>query len=202
MKKIFLVSYTLFFSAFLFAEDLGVYGKLYPINEKDLIQLIKEKIEQKKLSGDYHKLKNDLLENGRQYADRPNGAALPRAYTSREFAIDPTYTLDRDITDGKGNIIYPKGYTFNPLDIKSFNGVLCFFNGDDLQQIDWAKENCNEINFKKIMASGSIKKVTKIIKGRIYFDQNGFLINHFRIENLPATVRQIGNLLYVKEFSF
>ena len=51
-----------------------------------------------------------------RYLGPPDKGALPRARRDRTFPVDLTYTTSIDVPDGKGGILYPKGYIFNPLD--------------------------------------------------------------------------------------
>ena len=56
------------------------------------------------------------------------------ARKERTFLVDMTYTLDRDIADEKGNVVYPKGYTFNPLDYITYPGTLVILDGNSPTQ--------------------------------------------------------------------
>lgn len=183
------------------AADLGQLGKTYPIIEPDLIDTIKAMLAEKQANGELDALHDDLRENGKEYVRRPPGKPLPRATVYRAFAIDPTYTLANDIKDAEGRMLYKAGFTFNPLHIKPLTTTLCFIDGDDPAQITWLEEVCGDaILFKRILINGDYNHVTKTTKAKVYFDQQGFLTSHFRIEAVPAVVRQAGGLLYVEQF--
>lgn len=184
-----------------YAKDLGQLGKSYPIAEPDLIETIKAMLAEKQANGELDAMHNDLKENGKRFVRRPPGKPLPRATDYRAFAIDPTYTVPEDVKDAEGRVLYKAGFTFNPLEIKPLTRTLCFIDGDDPDQVKWLDEFCgDEVSFKRILINGDYIEVTNNTKARIYFDQNGFLISHFRIQAVPAVVRQSGGLLYVEEF--
>lgn len=182
-------------------HDLGQLGKVYPVIERDMTEVIKEKIEEKQKSGVFNALNEDLVNKGRAYVSRPNGTQLPRAKEYRAFLIDPTYTLERDIHNGDGQLLFKKGYSFNPLAIKPMTKTLCFIDGDDEQQVEWLQQYCGSGNeFKNILTNGDYQQTFKKTGFRLYFDQGGYLAAKFRIAGLPAVVRQSGNHLYVEEY--
>jgi conjugal transfer pilus assembly protein TraW len=199
LKVALLVACTASFSAS--ANDLGQMGKTYPIAESDLIETIKAKLAERQASGELDALNKKWQNDGKQYVRRPPGKALPRATEYRAFAVDPTYTVPNDIKDTDGKVLYKAGFTFNPLQVKPLTRTLCFIDGDDPDQVNWLERYCsNAVSFKRILINGDFLEVSKKTKARIYFDQRGFLLSHFRIEAVPAVVRQSRELLYVEEF--
>lgn len=185
------------------SEDLGQLGKVYPVIERDMVEVIKERISEKQKSGELDTLHKTLQSKGKEFVRRPVGKKLPRAGAYRSFLVDPSYTLERDIKDADGNILFRKGYTFNPLEIKPLTKTLCFIDGDDKEQVEWLKQYCGKgVEFKNILVNGDYEKVAKDVGERMYFDQKAYLLTKFRIENLPAVVRQSGKYLYVEEYKY
>ena len=200
-KRVYLVVCIVFFSSTLYANDLGKLGKSYPIVEPDLIETIKKMLMEKQDNGELDEFNNEWAENAKGYVRSPPGKSLPRATAYRDFAIDPTFTVQNDILDGEGNVLYYKGFTFNPLLIKPLTQTLCFIDGDDPDQIEWLKTHCGEEHgFKRILIDGDFYKASEYLNMRLYFDQNSVLLTHFRLEAVPAVVRQSGDILYVEEF--
>ncbi len=194
-----LVAFIVSFKAL--STDLGQLGKSYPIIEPDLIETIKTMLQKKQDSGEMDVLNERLKGNAKTYVQRPPGVSLPKAAEYRGFAVDPTYTVSQDIRDAHGKVLFPAGYTINPLTIKPLTKALCFIDGDDVEQVQWLEKYCpDNYRFKRILVNGDFNLVTKKTKSRVYFDQKGYLISHFRIKALPAVVRQSGGLLYVEEF--
>lgn len=201
MKKHLLVALSAFFSCNLLATDLGTLGTVYPIAERNLIDMIKGRLMEKEKSGELETLHNGLKDRAIQYAKRPNGVFIPRAAKYRALEINPTYTLDRDITDENGNVLFKAGMQVNPLDVKPLTKALCFVDGDDAEQLEWVREHCTgNIRNKIILVNGNIETAGKFLNRRIYFDQEASLVQKFQIQSLPAVIRQSGKVIYVEEF--
>jgi len=199
IKVTLLVAYTA--SSSFASEDLGQLGKVYPVIERDMTEIIKEKIAEKKQSGEIDRLHKRLEKRGLERVKRPIGVKKSRAISYRSFLIDPTYTVQSDIKDAKGAVLYPRGYSFNPLDIKPLTKTLCFIDGDDDEQIEWLMQYCGDgQEFKNILVNGDYQHAVNETGLRLYFDQGGYLSTKFRVDALPAVVRQSGKYLYVEEY--
>lgn len=183
------------------AKDLGLIGPSYPIIERDLIDVIHARIQNKIEAGELDALHQGLIEDSKSYAARPPGTILPRAQAYRAVEINPVYTLEQDITDADGKVLFKAGTQVNPLHIKPLSKMLCFIDGDDLQQVAWVKTHCSEdLANKLILVNGDYLAITKQLNRRLYFDQQGYLIARFDIRSLPAVIRQSGEVLYLEEF--
>ena len=66
---------------------------------------------------------------------------LPKAKEDRTFTVDLTYTLEFDIPDGNGGILFPKGYSFNPLNYAGLPNILVFIDGGDTHQVAWFRNS-------------------------------------------------------------
>ena len=65
--------------------------------------------------------------------------ALPRATKDTTSIVDLTHTLEQDLVDAQGTILYPRGFTFNPLQYVTLSGVLVVIDGSDPEQVAWFK---------------------------------------------------------------
>jgi conjugal transfer pilus assembly protein TraW len=138
------------------AKHLGTFGATYSIVEKDALEEIRDKAR----TTNWERAFSREMWEKKLRAYRPSELkALPRAERENVFTVDLTYTLDFDIPDGKGGILYPKGYTFNPLDYVSFPNTLVFIDGSDPIQCGACggapkrkpfrgERNCNRYHFK------------------------------------------------------
>src|SRR5690606_30582915 len=108
------------------ANDLGVIGATYPVIERDLVEVIQERLRQKMEAGELDDLHQGMVEGAKDYVRRPPGVVLPRAHKYRALEISPQYTLDQDIVDAEGKILFKAGTQVNPLEIKPLTKVLCF----------------------------------------------------------------------------
>ena len=65
--------------------------------------------------------------------------ALPRATKDNTFSVNPSHTLEEDAKDANGQVLYPRGFTFNPLRYVSLSGSLVVIDGSDPEQVAWFK---------------------------------------------------------------
>ena len=82
------------------------------------------------------------MEQVRQTQERYQPAnlhALPRAEKDTTTRVDLTHTLEQDLVDAQGTILYPAGFTFNPLRYVSLSKALVVIDGSDPEQVAWFK---------------------------------------------------------------
>jgi conjugal transfer pilus assembly protein TraW len=88
------------------AINLETVGVTYEIVEEDALAAFQERARQVDWNKVFGRKKTEKLI--REY--KPKGlVSLPRASEDRTFHVDMTYTLEFDIPDGKGGILYPRG---------------------------------------------------------------------------------------------
>jgi conjugal transfer pilus assembly protein TraW len=124
--------------------------------------------------------------------------SLPTALAATEQYLDLSYTAPRDITDAEGNIIYPEGYRFNPLEHRRFRTMIVI-DGSDESQVDWADnlEDAADPMTRIVITKGDIAALSQRFKRRIY-RLHPQVAQRFRIENVPTIVQQKGAVLAVK----
>ena len=122
------------------------------------------------------------------------------ARKEKTFLVDMTYTLEMDLTDTKGNIIYPRGYTFNPLDYIVYPKTLVILDGRSPKQLAWFKASTlkSDLMVTLLLTDGSYWELSRTLKRPIFY-ANSALINVFRIEAVPSIVKQKGNMMEVTE---
>lgn len=181
-------------------QDLGVVGKTYRITEIDLSAFIKSRLMEMEKNGSLDAINKDFFEQTKGNIKNPPGRKMGRALQKRVGFYDPRITLKTDIRDAKGRVIFRRGTTVNPLDIKAFNRVLCFIDGNDSVQVEWVRVNCPEGYLHRIiLVNGSPETLAKKEKRRFYFDQQASLSRRFGIEALPAVVSMKGGKINVEE---
>lgn len=177
-------------------QDFGTRGKVFPIKEESLLVEITRKLKVAKEDGSLEKLQNEFTQKVKDKINRPNPVAnVKRAKENRSWTYNPTYRQDKDIKDGRGNIIVRAGTTVNALDTMSWGEPIIFIDGDDKEQVAFAKKQKGKITLTR----GAPLELANNIGRRVYFDQGGILCAKFKIENVPAKVEQEGNLLRVSE---
>ena len=175
---------------------VGRAGAVYPIAEKDALSELMQKVRQVDWKRQFSGLGQSVQ------AFQPSDLArLPRARHDRTFMVDPTYTLPFDIPDGKGGILYPKGYTFNPLDYVSLPDVLVFIDGADKRQLEWFQNSpyAKAPNVMLLLTGGSYPEVEKKLQRPVFYAPEK-VTKRFRIKAVPSVLYQRGKLLEVKEF--
>jgi len=175
-------------------KDLGVVGKTYRISERSALEEIKERAARVDWKRHLAKIKPEKY----RPADR---VVLPRATKASRRLVDMTYTLDVDIPDGKGGILYPKGYAFNPLDYVKYPRTLVLINPEDKAQLKWfaSSEYAKRFDVMLLITDGSYVDVANSMK-RVAYYADSRLIKKFAVKALPSVIRQSGRTMEVREY--
>jgi conjugal transfer pilus assembly protein TraW len=179
-----------------YASVIGSAGATYPIIEKDALNEIEENVDKIDWKRHMNRMKDSLV------SYRPaNLHPLSRAKEDRTFAVDLTYTLEFDIPDGNGGILYPKGYTFNPLDYASLPNILVFINGDDKKQIEWFRNSVysGDHRVMLLLTDGSYVSLSERLQRPVFYASRQ-IAERFRLQAVPSVVYQQGKTVEVKEF--
>ncbi len=189
-------------SSVLLARDLGVVGPIYPIAEQDMLQTIAQRLTALEETGELARIEEDANARYQAYVERPEGVRLPRATQNRTYYVDPSISVPYDIKDHEGRIIHPAGTTVNPLDYMTLSKQLLFFDGDDPGQAEWARSMIDDdpVHIIPILTNGPVLALMKKWQVRLYFDQQGQLVERFHIERVPALIATDGTQLKVMEF--
>ena len=180
------------------ARDLGRYGSVYPIAEPDALLEMR-----KKAAGvDWKKHLNRERMTRKIRAYKPKGLVkLPRAGQQRTFLTDVSYTLDMDIPDGKGGILYPKGYTFNPLDYVRMERTLVIINGSDKRQVEWFRKSPwnKDMNAMLLLTDGSYYTLGERLKRPVFYADK-MMVTRLGLQAVPSVAVQKGRMIEVREY--
>ena len=183
----------------LYCKNLGVFGAVFDIKEKDLIETIQQKLSVMAASGAIAYHQNQLLEKAKDVLQTPHPVShLTETVIPRTFNWDPSITFSMDIKNHQNQLIYKKGTRLNPLERVSFKGQWLFFNGDDVRQKEWA-QSLYKMGDKLILVRGSPLQLMQSWQLPVYFDQQGLLTRKIGIQQIPARVYQEGQVLKVEE---
>ncbi|MBP7529743.1 MAG: hypothetical protein KA801_17610 [Syntrophorhabdaceae bacterium] len=184
------------------ARDLGTFGATYPIVEKDALK----EIEQKAGRVDVSKIINkkrliDRVDNFRP-SDMAELRKIGPARKESAFLVDMTYSLQFDIPDGQGGVLYPRDYVFNPLDYVVYPNTLVFLNGRNPKQVVWFRtsEYARDYRVKLIITDGSYLDLSRALRRPVFYASKA-LVNIFRIRAVPSVVKQKGNKMEVREIA-
>lgn len=187
------------------AESLGVYGKTWEIGERDFLEVIQERTAEFEKSGKLAEFKKQAQDQvrGRILSPKPIAGIKTAAHgTERTYFYDPSFVVEKTITDHQGNIIVPAGRKVSPLQYSPLSKPLLFIDARDKRQVDYAHDFITkEPRTKVILVGGSWVELTKAWRTQVYYDQAARIVRKFGIEQVPAIVRQQGEVLKIDEIA-
>ena len=199
--RILVSCYPSFFSQAPQAKDLSVHGKTYPIKETDALQMIMGKLTTLQNNGSLEAHQKRLRENMKKAVDRPKPVSgLVKTTIERTWMFDPHIVVSQDMKTHTGELIQKAGTKINPLEVVSLRQPLAFINGDDSEQIKWAQTLKAKLgSLKVILVNGSLSLAREALNQKVYFDQNGLMVNKLKIQQVPALVTQKAAFLQIEE---
>jgi conjugal transfer pilus assembly protein TraW len=170
---------------------LDTVGKNYPIVEQD----ITKELQQKASSIDL-----DALFNTHNRYQPANLHPLDRAAIDQVFTVDLTHTLEHDIKDSQGKLLYPQGFSFNPLQYVGLSGGLVVIDGSDPQQVEWFKGSPYFQNQRAILllSGGYAAEVKQELKHPAYYLTHD-IAARLRLKAVPSVVIEQASKLTVRE---
>ncbi|TAJ74262.1 MAG: conjugal transfer protein TraW [Sphingobium sp.] len=127
------------------------------------------------------------------------GAMLGTAREDRVRHVVPFYTLDTEIRLADGKLLYPKGFTFNPLTYVSLPQKLVIVHPRDL---GWALENATLTDWIILTGGGEPKDDALSLgerHGRALFMLEERVKERLGLTVAPVIVRQVGPKLELTE---
>lgn len=110
-----------------FAHQKIVIGTTWEIKEPNPIVEIKRRIEN---------MDPAKLEPKHSYRTRLAASNVNRVIEPQKRLVTPSYTLERNIYDKNGSVLYPAGFTFNFLEYTPFNSQrIVIIDESDAEQI-------------------------------------------------------------------
>lgn len=181
-----------------FAKVVGVSGNVYQIAEPDSLKELEDKAASMDLNESI--IKEETTRKIEQY--RPfNAVSLPPAKEDRTSLVDMTYMLEFDIPDGRGGILYPKGFAFNPLEYVPFTRTIVILNGETENEVDWftASEYYKRTDVMLLVTDGAWKDLMYRFKRSVFYLTEP-VATRFRISSTPSVITKKDNkYMEVKE---
>lgn len=173
-------------------KDLGVVGTTYPVVEADLLMELQER------SKKSEQIILEIVKKRPEYQPA-DLCYLPRARTNRCFQVDPTYTLQRDMFAADGKLLYPAGYTFNPLDYVSLPGLVVI-DGNNPVQVEWFKSSPYFPNYqaKLLLSGGHAATVQKELQRPVYYLTDS-MAKRLQLTAVPSVIIHKGATLQIRE---
>ena len=175
-------------STLVFSEGISV-GKTYPIAEPDTLKEIKNK----SLKVNWRNFfKTDI--NDSTAIESP---ILPYAKQNVSRKHTPIYRLPESILDQYGEIIYPKGYEFNPLEYVPLpNRILVM--GHKRSDLEWVQQQGKEHDMV-LTSGGNPLELSQSLKKPVFIIDSLF-IKRFDLKVVPTLITQEGADLILHEF--
>jgi len=150
-------------------HDLGRHGRTYPIAERDMAELVRERASKLDLIS----MRRGLSGDARRFElPREMRVQLPEATETKERPADVSYTLPHDIRDERGHVIYPAGYRFNPLGHVSFAKTVAVVDARRPTQLRWLDRLLKERGRASVLvlvAGGSPFELGERLKTPAYY---------------------------------
>jgi len=175
-------------------RELETAGDTYPVIEPDMLAELKQH------AVNTDRFREEMLKSIREY--QPSGAhQLPRAAEARTFTVDMTYTVNENITDGDGRVLYPKGYTFNPLKYVTLPGGLLVLDGDDANQVEWFRTSpyYADHRIKLLLSNGRAADLIEKLQRPVFYLTDD-IARRLQLSAVPSLVIQQGQEMEVHEF--
>lgn len=127
---------------------------------------------------------------------------LPRATKDTTTMVDLTHTLEEDLVDAQGTILYPRGFTFNPLRYISLTGALVVIDGSDPEQVAWFKGSSYGANHRALLLlSGGLAATLRDELGRPVAYLTEDIAQRLQVRAVPSVVVERDNQLVIREVS-
>ena len=131
-----------------------------------------------------------------------NLQALPRATKDTTTMVDLTHTLEEDLVDAQGTILYPRGFTFNPLRYISLTGALMVIDGSDPEQVAWFKGSSYGSNRRALLLlSGGLAAPLRDELRRPVAYLTEDIARRLQLRAVPSIVVERDNQLGIREVS-
>jgi conjugal transfer pilus assembly protein TraW len=184
------------------AENLGTIGPTHPILEKNLLEVIMARLRAKEASGELKRHEQEARDRAAYAVNNPKPVdGLRTALAPRTYYFDPSFTLQSNVVDATGAVLFPAGTRKNPLEVVSLSKHLLFFDARDPGQVSRARELIERYQgkVKPILVGGSYMDLMKRWNKPVFYDQEGTLVRKFGIAAVPAIVSQEGQRLRIDE---
>ena len=142
----------------------------------------------------------EQLRSAQAHYQPANLHALPRATKDTTTMVDLTHTLEQDLVDAQGTILYPAGFTFNPLRYVSLTGVLVVIDGSDPEQVVWFKGSPYGANHRALLLlSGGLAAPLRdeLQRPVAYLTQD--IAQRLQLRAVPSVVMEQDQHLTVRE---
>ena len=128
--------------------------------------------------------------------------ALPRATKDTTITVDLSHTLEEDLVDAQGTILYPAGFTFNPLRYVSLSSVLVVIDGSDPEQVAWFNGSPYGANHRALLllSGGLAVRLRDELRRPVAYLTEDIALR-LQVRAVPSVVIEQENQLVIREVS-
>ena len=128
--------------------------------------------------------------------------ALPRATKDSSITVNLSHTLEEEVQDANGQVLYPRGFTFNPLRYVSLTGALVVIDGSNPEQVAWFKGSPYGANHRVLLLlSGGLAAALRDELGRPVAYLTEDIAQRLQVQAVPSAVVEQDNQLVIREVS-
>lgn len=172
------------------AQQSSVIGAVYPIEERDALEALKERAEQVDWQAYMANRKDGWKSNLQQ--------ELPIARKDLVRFHRPFYTVERAVTDQNGAVIYPVGFRYNPLNhVRLPYRVVAI----STHQVAWVRSKLRKTD-RVLISHGDVFKAREQLPEHIVFILDERTRSRLDIQRVPTIAVQKGNLLELVEYKY
>lgn len=169
------------------AESVGI-GQVYDIAEPDAYEQIMDKVK----TTDWEKELSKEQDDWSVF----QGVELPIAQENKRFSYVPWYTTEFSIKNPKTNqVMYPKGFTFNPLAYAFMPNRIIVINK---YQADWAMAHKKPTDMI-IVTHGNVLKL-KEKYGQDFFILDKKTKDRIGVKAVPSIITQVKQRFVISEY--
>jgi conjugal transfer pilus assembly protein TraW len=182
-------------------RDFGVRGETVAISEPDLLLQVQERFQKFDWNSYQKSAQTDFWQS-------THFESLPQAQKDREFQVDPTFTVSRDIRNTQGHLIAIVGQRVNPLGTFPFGQKLIVFNGTRPEELAVVERELKAESSKRVTlivseldrASGwrGFQNIQQQIGSRVYL-LTPDLRKRFKLEATPSIIEAKDQQFRVRE---
>lgn len=187
------------------ASSIKTYenGNTYKIEEENIVNLFRNHVSKnkEKIQARFYEERKKMIDKIENYKPTTLSLTVPDAKKDMIFYPKIEHTTTEDVKDSHGNILYKKGFKFNPLHYISMNERYLFLNYNDKKQVKWLKDNNfqKDITTKIIITDGKVFDAIKDLKREVFY-ANDILLNKFEIQGVPSLVEQEQDKIKVSQY--
>ena len=142
----------------------------------------------------------EQLRSAQAHYQPANLHALPRATKDSSITVNLSHTLEEDVQDANGQVLYPAGFTFNPLRYVSLSGALVVIDGSDPEQVAWFKGSPYGANRRALLLlSGGLAAALRDELQRPVAYLTEDLAQRLQLRAVPSVVMEQDQHLTVRE---